>query len=63
MNGPRGYYAKWNKSENDKYRMILLICGTWKIKQMNKHKTERVIDTENKQVAARGEGGVGGWVK
>ena len=23
-----GYYAKWNKSEKDKYCMISLICGT-----------------------------------
>ena len=22
MNGPREYYAKWNKSEKDKYLMI-----------------------------------------
>ena len=27
LDGPRGYYAKWNKSEEDKYCMILLICG------------------------------------
>ena len=33
MDGPRGYYAKQNKSEKDKYHMILLICG---IKQTNK---------------------------
>ena len=26
MNGPAEYYAKWNMSEKDKYR-ILLICG------------------------------------
>ena len=27
MNGPRGYYAKWNKLEKDKYHMISFICG------------------------------------
>ena len=27
MDGLEGYYAKWNKSEKDKYYMILLICG------------------------------------
>ena len=27
MDGSRGYYAKGNKSEKDKYYMILLICG------------------------------------
>ena len=27
MDGPRGYYAKWNKSDNDKCLMISLKCG------------------------------------
>ena len=27
MDGLGGYYAKWNKSEKDKYCMISLICG------------------------------------
>ena len=27
MDGPRVYYAKWNKSEKHKYCMISLICG------------------------------------
>ena len=27
MNGSRGYYAKWNKLEKDKYHMISFICG------------------------------------
>ena len=27
MDEPRGYYAKWNKSEKDKYCMISLMCG------------------------------------
>ena len=27
MDGPRGYYADWNKSDKDKYHMISLICG------------------------------------
>ena len=34
---PRGYYAKWNKSDKDKYCIISLTCGIWKTKQMNKH--------------------------
>ena len=25
MDGPRGCYAKWNKSEKDKYHMISLL--------------------------------------
>ena len=27
MGRPRGYYAKWNKSEKEKYCMISLTCG------------------------------------
>ena len=27
MDGSKGYYAKWNNSEKDKYYMISLICG------------------------------------
>ena len=27
MDGPRDYHTKRNKSEKDKYHMILLICG------------------------------------
>ena len=27
MVGPRGHYAKWNKSEKDKYSTISFICG------------------------------------
>ena len=27
MNGLGGHYAKWNKSDKDKYCMISLICG------------------------------------
>ena len=27
MDGPQGHYAKWNKSQKDKYYMIWPICG------------------------------------
>ena len=27
MDGLGAYYAKWNKSEQDKYCMIPLVCG------------------------------------
>ena len=27
LNGPRNYYAKWSKSDKDKYRMSSLVCG------------------------------------
>ena len=53
MDGPRGYYTKWNKSEKDKYFMISLKCG-----QMNKlNKT--VIDKEKKRVVYRWQGSGG----
>ena len=40
---PRGYYAKWNKSDKDKYCIISLTRGIWKTKQMNQHnKTEQL---------------------
>jgi len=57
MDGPRGHYAKWIKSDKDKYCMISLIWEFKKTKQMNKcNKTEIVIDAENKQVISRGMG-------
>ena len=28
MDGLAGYYAKWNKSEKNKYFILSLICGT-----------------------------------
>ena len=43
MDGYREYYAKWNKSDKDRYHMFSLI--------QNKN-----IDTENKHVVARGKG-------
>ena len=64
MDGSRGYYAKWNKSEKDKYFMISLICGAYK----NKTNKNTLMDTENKQVVAREEEGEGvkqvkGWLR
>ena len=56
MDGSRGYYAKWNKSEKDKYHMISLICEIWKTSQMNKYnETKTDSQIENKQVVTRGE--------
>ena len=44
------HYAKWNKSEKDKYCMISLICEIWKIQQISEHnkKINILIDTERK---------------
>ena len=35
MDGLGGYYTKWNKSEKDKYCMILVIYGVLKSKNEN----------------------------
>ena len=43
MNGFGGYYAKWNKSEKDKYYMMSLTCKN--LKKYNK----LVNITKNKQ--------------
>ena len=43
MDGPREYYAQWNKSEKDKYFMLSLICGISKIKVMNITKQEKSL--------------------
>ena len=51
MNGTGRYYAKWNKSEKNKYHMISVKC------RMQKKKS----DTKNKWVVIRKErAGVGG---
>ena len=42
-----------SQTEKDKYRMISLICGIKRAKQMNK---------QNKWVVARGEGVLGGKI-
>ena len=34
MDGLGGYYAQWNKSEKDKYRLISLICGIQKYNKL-----------------------------
>ena len=58
MDGPRGYYAKWNQS--DRERKILYDSSyMWNVKnKTDKHsKTATVIDIENKYVVAREEEG------
>ena len=37
MDGSRGYYAKWNKSDRERQSMISLICG---IKKKQDQKNE-----------------------
>ena len=53
MDGPREYYAKWNKSDKDRCHIISIISE--KKKQLKKHNKSELIDTENKQLVTRGE--------
>ena len=60
MDGYRGYYATWNKSNwEDKYIMISLICGI-KEKQREKPKVKHIDRfREETDGCQRGEG----WAK
>ena len=62
MDGPVEYYAKWNKpSEKDKYyRCHSDVESDDQTELMNE--IERLLDTENRLTAIRGEG-VGGLGK
>ena len=42
-------------SEKDKYYTFLFICEIWKLKQVNKENRNRLKDTENKLIVAKGE--------
>lgn len=58
MDGPRGYYAKWKVSETN----IIWFHFYTESKNKTNEQTSprnRLIDTEDKQVAARGDGGRG----
>ena len=35
-----GHYAKWNKSDKDKYHMISRMCGIQKMQQTSGYKTK-----------------------
>ena len=55
MDGPRGYYVKWNKSEKDRHHTIHLhVQSKEQDKQM---KQKGLIDAENKKMVAREEEG------
>ena len=42
VDGLGGHYAKWSKSEKDKYCMILLMCGIHKIQQTGEQKKKQI---------------------
>ena len=56
INGLGGHYAKWNKSDKDKYSAII-ICHhyMWNLKNITKQERSRFTDTENKTVVTSGE--------
>ena len=45
MDEPGMHYAKWNKSEKDKYQMISLTCEIWKIQQTSEY-SEKGADSQ-----------------
>lgn len=60
MDGPRGHYAKWNKSVRERQsRIISLICGIQKKNQAHKYK-EQIGGCQRWWVGVRemGEGGI-----
>ena len=61
MDGPGGYYAKWNKSDRERQIPcdLTYMCDL-KTKTDNEN---RLIGTENKQVVVRREAGRGCWEK
>ena len=63
-----GYYAKWNKSDRKGQRAIVWFHSCMEYKKSNeptKQNTDKLLDTSNIIVVARGEGGWGKakWVK
>ena len=42
VDGLGGHYAKWSKSEKDKYCMILLMCAIYKIQQTGEQKKKQI---------------------
>ena len=46
MDGPRDYHTKQNKSEREKYHMILFICRIQNMTQMNVSTKQRQMHRE-----------------
>ena len=51
MHGARGHYAKWNKTDGKGYILYEL---TYMWNKKKKKKKNRIIDSENKGVVAKG---------
>ena len=59
MDGTRDSHSKISQKEKDKCYMISLISGMYYIAQMNISTEKKIVDLENRLVAAQG-GGEGG---
>ena len=55
VNEPRRYYAKWNKSDRERQ----IPYDSTSIQNLKKQNRNRLIDTENKLMVAKWEGGRG----
>ena len=58
MNGPRGYYAKWNKSHRERhilYDFTYMLNLKNKRNEQTKQNRNKLMDTENKLAVARRE--------
>ena len=58
MDGPKGYYAKWNKSDREK-QVLYDLTYMWNPKSktnQDQNNTDIDSDTENKLLVASGDG-------
>ena len=54
MDGPWGHYAKWNKSDREKYHIISFMYGI--LKKQTKTQNTKFKDTENKTGGCQRQG-------
>ena len=59
VDGPRGHYAKWNKSDTER-QILYDLTYSWTLEAKMKTQKFKLIDTENRLGVARG-GVWGGW--
>ena len=64
VDGPRDCPTEWSKSEREKYRILMHVCGIWKKWYRWSYLQSRKWDTdvENKCMDTKGERGVVGGI-
>ena len=64
LDGPWGYYAKWNKLDRGR-QIPYYFTYVWNLKnKIYKQNRNRLIDKQNRLTVVRGDGGRGpGWKK